>query len=134
MCQSIFCNSYPWLFPGGIGDIYDMKRGEWSVQKWGKHLLRYSDGRFLEDQLFSLFVFNTMQRHTNNSQGSYFFNDDKFIGKNPPTVEELKDALRNGDDRYIQMLRYFSRNIRGSDNFWRSKTEELEQWISHHIA
>ena len=134
MCQSIFCNSYPWLFPGGIGDIYDMKRGEWSVQKWGKHLLRYSDGRFLEDQLFSLFVFNTMQRHTNNSQGSYFFNDDKFIGKNPPTVEELKDALRNGDDRYIQMLRYFSRNIRGSDNFWRSKTEELDQWISHHIA
>ena len=134
MTQSIFCNSYPWLFPGGVGDIYDMTRGEWSIQKWGKHLLRYHDGRFLQDQLFSLFVFNTMQRHTNNSQGSFFFNDDKFIGKNPPTVEELKASLRNGDDRYIQMLRFFSRNIKGSDNYWRSKTEELEQWIAHHIA
>ena len=32
------------------------------------------------------------------------------------------------------MLRYFSRNIRGSDNYWIMKTEELEQWIAHHIA
>ena len=32
------------------------------------------------------------------------------------------------------MLRYFSQNIRGSDNYWRMKAEELEQWIAHHIA
>lgn len=134
MTKSIFCNAYPWLFPGGIGDLYDMKRGEWSVREWGRHLLRYFDGRFLQDQLFCLFVFNTMERHTNNTQGSFFFNNDKFIGKNPPTVEELKDRLRNNDDTYIQMLRYFSRNIKGSDNYWRSKTEELEQWIAHHIS
>ena len=134
MTKSIFCNAYPWLFPGGIGDLYDMQRGEWSVREWGRHLLRYFDGRFLQDQLFSLFVFNTMERHTNNSQGSFFFNNDKFIGKNPPTVEELKEQLRNKDDTYISMLRYFSRNIKGSDNYWRSKTEELEQWIAHHIS
>mgnify|MGYP003893725311 CR=1 FL=1 len=134
MTQSVFCNAYPWLFPGGIGDLYDMKRGVWSIREWAKHQLRYHDGRFLDDQTFCLYLFNTIQRHTNNSQGSYFFNDDKFIGKNPPTVEELKEALEKGDDRYIQMLRYFSRNIRGSDNYWRMKTEELEQWIAHHIA
>ena len=32
------------------------------------------------------------------------------------------------------MLRYFARNIKGSDNFWRSKTEDLKHWINHHIA
>jgi hypothetical protein len=32
------------------------------------------------------------------------------------------------------MLRHFARNIRGSDNFWRSKTEDLKHWITHHIA
>ena len=25
--QSVFCNAYPWLFPGGVGDLYDIKRG-----------------------------------------------------------------------------------------------------------
>ncbi len=32
------------------------------------------------------------------------------------------------------MLRHFARNIRGSDNFWRSKTKNLKHWITHHIA
>ncbi len=32
------------------------------------------------------------------------------------------------------MLRHFARNIRGSDNFWRSKTEDLKHWITHHVA
>ena len=25
--KNIFANSYPWLFPGGIGDMYDMTLG-----------------------------------------------------------------------------------------------------------
>ena len=90
MAQSIFCNSYTWIFPGGIGYVYDMKRGKWSVKEWGKFLMRYHDGGFLEDQIFLLFIFNAMECHTNNYQGSFFFNNDKLIGKNPPTVEELK--------------------------------------------
>ncbi len=32
------------------------------------------------------------------------------------------------------MLRHFARNIRGSDNFWRSKTKNLKHWITHHVA
>ena len=134
MTKQVFVNSYPWLFPGGIGDVYDMKRGKWSVKEWGRHLLRYHDGRFLNDQFFSLFVFNTIQRHENNREGNYFFHSDKFIGKDPPTIEELKNQIANGDERYIQMLRYYSRNIKGSDNYWRARTEELESWVNHHIA
>lgn len=132
--ESVYVNSYPWLFPGGIGDLYDMDRGKWSVKDWARHLLHYYDGRFLKDQMFSLFVFNSMERHVNNSEGQYFFKSNKFIGENPPTIEELKKQLANGDDRYIQILRYFARGIKGSDNYWRGKTQELESWINHHVA
>ena len=130
----MFVNSYPWLFPGGIGDLYDMERGKWGVKEWGQHLLHYYDGRFLKDQMFSLFVFNTIERHTNNTQGHFFFKSNKFIGENPPTIEELKERLSGGDDSYIQILRYYTRGIKGSDNYWRGKTMELENWINHHVA
>ena len=103
-------------------------------KEWGRHLLHYYDGRFLNDQMFSLFVFNSIERHENNRQGSYFFTSGKFLGQNPPTLEELKEQLNAGDDRYIQMLRYYARNIKGSDNYWRAKTQELERWIQHDIS
>jgi hypothetical protein len=32
------------------------------------------------------------------------------------------------------MLRYFAQNIKGSDNYWRSQTDDLEQWINHHVS
>ena len=130
----MYVNSYPWLFPGGVGDLYDMDRGKWSVKQWAQHLLHYHDGRFLKDQMFSLFVFNSVERHVNNSQGQYFFKSNKFIGENPPTIDQLKRQLAEGDDTYIQMLRYYSRGIKGSDNYWRGKTLELEAWINHHVA
>ena len=95
-----------------------MDRGKWSVKQWAQHLLHYHDGRFLKDQMFSLFVFNSIERHVNNSQGQYFFKSNKFIGENPPTIDQLKRQLAEGDDRYIQMLRYYSRGIKGSDNYW----------------
>ena len=88
--KQIFVNSYPWLFPGGVGDIYDLEQGEIPIKEWGRHLLQYYNGQFLEDPLFGLFLYNTIQRHTNNSEGNFFFKSDRFIGKNPPTVQELK--------------------------------------------
>jgi hypothetical protein len=94
-------------------------------KRLGQHLLQYYDGRFLEDSLFGLFLYSTIQRHTNNSEGNFFFKSDCFIGKNPPTVQELNKQLENKNTGYIQMLRSFSRNIKGSDNFWRSRTKDL---------
>jgi hypothetical protein len=75
-----------------------------------------------------------MQRHSNNSEGNFFLASDRFIGRNPPTVQELKKQLQKKDTRYINMLRYFARNIKGSDNYWRSKTDDLEHWINHHVV
>jgi hypothetical protein len=96
--------------------------------------LQYYDGGFLEDSLFGLFLYNIIQRHTNNSKGNFFFKSDCFIGRNPPTVQELKKQLQHKNTCYIQMLRSFSRNIKGSDNYWRSRTKDLQHWIMHHVA
>jgi hypothetical protein len=38
--------------------MYDIEHGKVSLQDWGKHLLHYYDGRFLEDSLFGLCVFH----------------------------------------------------------------------------
>ncbi len=32
------------------------------------------------------------------------------------------------------MLRCFSQKIKGSNNYWRSRTNNLEQWINHHVS
>ncbi len=32
------------------------------------------------------------------------------------------------------MLRHFSRNIKGGDNYRRSRTKDLQHWIMHHVA
>jgi hypothetical protein len=64
-------------------------------QEWGQHLLQYYDGQFLDDSLFGLSLYNVIQQHTNNKEGNFFFNSDRFIGKDPPTVEQLKRQLEN---------------------------------------
>jgi hypothetical protein len=133
--EQIFVNAYPWLFPGGIGDVYDPRRGKVkSLIDWAQHLLHYHDGRFLNDQMLVLYIFNMLQRHVNNTQGNYFYKNDNFLGRNPPTVEQLQQQMRGGNFSYLGKLRYLAKGIRGSDSFWRGKTAELESWIDYHIG
>ena len=109
----MFVNAFPWLFPGGIGDVYDPVRGKVKdIHQWAKHMVRYQDGRFVNDQLFCLYVFNMLQRHTNNSQGNFFYKNKHFLGASerlPPTVEELQKQLENGDLSYLYKLRLQSK-------------------------
>ena len=114
--------------------MYDIERGKVSIQDWWKHLLRYYDGRFLEDSLFGLFLYNTIQRQASNREGNFFLASDRFIGRNPPTVQELQRQLELKNTQYINMLRYFARNIKGSDNYWHAHTNDLEQWFNHHVG
>ncbi len=69
--KQIFVNSYLWLFPGGVGDIYDMEQGEVPIKEWGQHFLRYFDGLFLDDSLFGLCWYNSIQLHMNNREGIF---------------------------------------------------------------
>ena len=100
------------MFPGGIGDIYDEERGSVKdltgpvkcIKSWANHLLHYYDGRFREDQLFGLYLHNTIQRHENNSKGAFFVNDKNFFGENPPTVDDIKEQTRQGNFTFVSKL------------------------------
>ena len=83
--------------------------------------------------MFTLYVFNTIQCQENNKSGAFFHSDKNWYGKNPPIVEELKQQIKNGDFAFISKLRYYLQSIRGSDKFWRNKTNELRSWIDYHV-
>ena len=87
----IFALAFPWLFPGGHGDCVDRQRTDnLSVEKWGRILLGYKDGRFQCDPVFSFFVLNHIQRWQNQDQGSVCVKT--VLNEPSKTLEELKGA------------------------------------------
>ena len=129
----IFSNAFPWLFPGGIGDINCNKKKEYGyVQRWAAIMLHYYDGRFVRDGTWCFYALNYVQRHQNNISGGFFVRD--FIKKNKPSdIDELKRQIQTGDHSFIDKLIYFSSKIRGSDSFWRLKKSQLYTWVYWHI-
>ena len=139
----MFSCAYPWLFPGGIGDIYDEERGGIkdlvggpikTMRTWTNHLMQYFDGRFQDYQMFMLYTSNVIQRQENNQKGGFLNSDKNWFGVSPPSVEELKQQIRDGNFTFISKLRYFSAEIKGSDGYWRKKTNELRAWIDYHVS
>jgi hypothetical protein len=93
--------AFPWLFPGGIGDIKESREYDIDIADWAQNLLFSEDGQFAKDNLWCFFVLNYIQRHRNTSQSQWFVSD--FVGDPPPTLE----ALQNGDQSFIDKLMYF---------------------------
>ena len=129
--DKIFCLAFPWLFPGGFGDIKDSRRTKISPSDWAHNLLYYEDGRFATDKLWSFFTLNYIYRRRNQSQSRFFY--EHMIGHERTTMEELQDRINNGDTSCIDKLMYFSKSIPGSSAYWRGKKSELYSWINHHI-
>ena len=131
----IFVNTFPWLFPGGVGDIKEPNRDsstDKNPHQWANHLLHYFDGRFAKDKLWSFYVTNYIQRHHNQKSGRFFINN--FVKYNcPESIQELKQQLRNGNTTFVDKLQYYSQKMKGSDAYWRSKKGELLSWIHHHL-
>ena len=84
--SKLFVNSFPTLFPGGVGDIYDEKRGETDNTWWARHLLKYYDGRFERHKMFALYAYNMLLRKENSKSSGFFLK--KILGSNPSTVED----------------------------------------------
>ena len=129
----IFSNAFPWLFPGGIGDINCNKKKEFGyVQRWASIMVYYFDGRFVKDGTWCFYALNYVQRHQNNLSGGFFVRE--FIKKNKPSnIDELKKQIQTGDNTFIEKLIYFSTKIRGSDSYWRLKKSQLYTWVYWHI-
>ena len=56
-------------------------------------------------------------RDTKTTVMEIFFNNKHWLGANPPTLEDLKEQITNGDFSFVLKLRCFSQSIRGSDGY-----------------
>ncbi len=129
----IFSNAFPWLFPGGIGDINCNKKKEHGyVQKWASTMIHYFDGRFVRDATWCFYALNYVQRHQNNLSGGFFVRDFIKTGR-PSDLDELKSQVEQGNLSFIDKLIYFSSKIRGSDSYWRMQKSHLYSWVYWHI-
>lgn len=124
----IFAMAYPWLFPGGIGDVRDYPG---SPKEWGEHMLLYEDGRFTKDKFFTFFAMNYVARNRNNSSGGWFVKE--FNKGGPANLSELKQTISDGDTRFVNSLTYYSKCVKGSTAYWHQKRSELYTWINHHV-
>jgi len=128
----VFVNSFPWLYPGGYGDV-NQQHAEHFIEEsqWARMQLRYFDNRFQNDPMWCFYALNFVQRHRNKKSGGFFLKD--FVTDKPPTLEELKERIRNGDTKFISQLQHFSGKLEGSDAYWRKMRAELFSWINHHV-
>jgi hypothetical protein len=118
--MKIFAMSFPWLFPGGVGDPNDWtddKRIQFKT--WMKKQLLYFDGRFAKDKMWCFYALNYFLRRKNHDQGAFYIN--RFNESCPTTLPDLKQCIRNGDTSFIDKILYFGNKIRGSPAYWRQK-------------
>lgn len=124
--------AFPWLFPGGIGDINDYRRTKIDIAEWAKKWMEFKDGRFVKDKIFCFYVLNYVVRHRNQTRGNFFVRN--FYGtKEEITIEDVKTEIENGNQRFLNDIAFIIKQIKGSDAYWRAKRAELTAWVTHHI-
>ena len=126
--KKIFALAFPWLFPGGVGDVKDFPG---SLSDWGKMLLFYEDGRFAKDKIFCFYAMNYIVRQRNASSGNFFINN--FQSNCPDTLEDLKEEIAKGNTSFVNSLTYYNRRIKGGTAYWTQKRSEVYSWMHHHV-
>lgn len=122
----IFARAFPWLFPGGYGDVKDFPC---DVGKWGEYLLYYEDGRFAKDKYFCFYALNYITRHRNAKSGNWFVHG--FNAGGPQNLQELKDSIKNGDTRFVNRLTYFNKRVKGSTAYFLQHRAQVYSWINY---
>ena len=127
--KCIFAMAFPWLFPGGIGDVKHFPSKD--MKKWGEMLLRFQDGRFQKDKFFCFYALNYITRHRNASSSNFFVRD--FNKGGPETLEELQESIASGDTSFVNRITHMNQHVKGSTPFWHKKRGEIYAWINHHV-
>ena len=86
-------------------------------------MIQYQYGKFQRDKLFCFYALNYMSLNRNQSIGHFFARD--FYGKDLVTLEDIKKEIQMGNEKFIKEISNFSKQIKCSDFYWRSKRNEL---------
>ena len=70
--KKIFCMLYPWLYPGGNGDLVESRNIPVTPKQWAQHQLCLKDGRFAKDKTWCFYALNFIERRRNMDQGRWF--------------------------------------------------------------
>ena len=128
----IFAKSFPWLFPGGTGDITLYHSENIDIVDWMKRMIRYKDGRFSRDKMFAFYVLDYVNRHQNSSQGSFFVNG--WCQNEALSLNKIKTLLKAGKTSILDKISYYAARVKGSSSYWRNKKFEVKSWMNHHVA
>lgn len=124
----IFARAFPWLFPGGFGDVKDYPG---DINKWGEYLLYYEDGRFCRDKFFTFYALNYITRNRNANSGNWFING--FNTGGPQSLQDLQDSIKSGDTKFVNRLTYFNKRVKGSTAYWLQQRAQVYSWINYHV-
>jgi hypothetical protein len=129
---NIFPKAFPWLFPGGVGDVLAYRDFPMEPDDWAQTLLYYYDGRFARDKFWTFYALNFVERRRNQKRGTFFVNT--FSNEKEKTLEEIVEEIKGGRTAWLEKISYYSANIKGSSAYWRSRRNEVYSWISHHVG
>ena len=126
----IFARAFPWLFPGGVGDVKDFN-GK-TIGDWGKMLNHYYDGRFVKDPHFSFYALNYIIRQRNAGSSHWFMT--AYQKDVPDTLEDVQAQILQGNMKVINNITFWNKRIKGANPYWIDKKWQLYSWINYHVA
>ena len=122
-----FTKCFPHLFPDGMADISKTRPGNQPPMKqWVRHLLKV-DRRFARDPFFILVVTNIMQKKRALALGNLYV-DRCLSDKN---LEEINQALKEGDEKTLRSLYCYSSSIEGSQQYFSQKISMAYSFLRH---
>jgi hypothetical protein len=129
--DDLFPKAFPWLFPGGVGDFNHFRKHKLDINDWINLLLRYEDGRFAKDKMWTFYVLNYRDRLKNKAKGSFYV---KAFNNEPlKSLQDIADEMKRGNMSWLEKISYFNGQAKGSPGYWRTKRNEVNAWINHHI-
>ena len=122
--------AFPNLFPDGKGDLNrpTFPGPKPSMLEWYRHLERFYDERFKKDPIFTMVVNNQHQRHSALALGNLVSEDENV--KNM-SMEELKKHAEDKDDEVFSKMKYYSRSLPGSSQFFHNMGSKCQAFMDH---
>ena len=123
-----YAKCFPHLFPNGEGD-YNMPRlGDTpGFKDWCQHLMKFHDGRFVKDPIFSMVVANQAQRRTALSLGNVIAK--RTVGNK--TCDELRKDFEDGKTEVTDNVRYFGKSLDGSSQYFYNHSNNSLALMDH---